>query len=88
MRLMWTFVKVAVVLAIAIPLGLLALGLVAGLVRLAFRVAILGLIGYGVYHLARRFFAASPPPKPVSPLPNPDPYYTAAMRELDAEMGR
>lgn len=86
MRLLWTFFKVAIVLAIAIPLGLIAMGVVFGLARLAFRVAILGLIGWGVYRLARALFGFNTPPTPAPTLPAPDPYYTAAMRELDAEM--
>lgn len=89
MRMLWTFFKVAIVLAIAIPLGLIAMGVVFGLARLAFRVAVLGLIGWGIYRLARALFGFNTPPTPAPAvsLPTPDPYYTAAMRELDAEIG-
>lgn len=95
MRLLWTLVKVMVGLAIAIPVGLalmaLAFGTFAvliGLLTLAVRIAVFGLVGYGVYRLARAFFAPDRGPAPAASLPSPDPYYAAAMRELDAEIGR
>ncbi len=90
MRIIWTLIKVAVGLAIAIPLTLFALAAVAGLVALAVRLAVVALIGYGMYRVARFFFSSSPstPARPALPAAEPpDPYYTAAMRELDAELG-
>ena len=96
MRILWTLVKVIVGLAIAIPLGIVALGVtigvvgvVLGLAILALKIACVGLVGYGLYRVLRLFFAPAPSPvRATSALPKPDPYYDAAMRELDTEMGR
>lgn len=97
MRILWTLLKVTLGLAIAIPLGILALALTAGILGalvglavLALKLACLALVGYGAFRLARMLFAPSPKPvaPPVRDLPRPDPYYEAAMRELDAEIGR
>ena len=97
MRSLWTLVKIIVGLAIAIPLGIVAialtlgvLGTLVGLAILVLKLAVLGFIGYGLIKAARYFFAPAPKPtyQPVRELPMPDPYYEAAMRELDAEMRR
>jgi len=98
MRVLWTLLKVSIGLAVAIPVAFLALALTAGLVGtvfalviIALKLAIVGAIGYGLYRLARAIFA--PPRKaPSAPIrelsaPAPDPYYDAAVRELDAELG-
>jgi len=96
MRILWTLIKVVVGLAIAVPLGILAvtlalglLGTVLGLVAVSVRLAIVGLIGYGAYRLARAMFGKAPKATatPVKELPIVDPYYQAAMRELDSELG-
>ena len=95
MRILWTLLKVIVGLAIAIPVGFLVLALAAGvlgalvgLTLLALKVACIGLAGYGLYRLARHMLA--PAPKPTAPapheLPLTDPYYEAAMRELNSEL--
>jgi hypothetical protein len=95
MRILWTLLKVIIGLAIAIPLGIIAIGLtlgilggLIGLAVLALKLAFLGLVGFGLLKLARHFFAPAPKPsvQPIRELPMPDPYYEAAMRELDAEM--
>jgi hypothetical protein len=100
MRVLWTLLKVIIGLAIAIPIGFLALALTAGLVGtlialaiIALKLAIVGAIGYGLFRLARAVLAPSrsapPRPAPVRELSTParDPYYDAAVRELDAELG-
>jgi hypothetical protein len=98
-RLLWTLFKIVIGLAIAIPLGLLAMGLVFGLIgtvvgllAIAVRLAVFGLVGYGVYRVARFVFAPSSRSRThvetPAALPPADPYYTAAMRELDAELRR
>ena len=96
MRILWTLLKVMIGLAIAIPLCMfvfsITLGVVGVMIGLAFfalRLAIVGLVGYGVFRLARRMFApkAHPAPPAVRELPAVDPYYQAAMRELDTEIG-
>jgi hypothetical protein len=97
MRIMWTLFKLIIALAITIPVALFALalaagvlGTVVGLAIVAARLACIALVGYGVYRIARLFFApASAPANPVvSELPAADPYYVAAMRELDSELRR
>ena len=46
-----------------------------------------GLIGYGVYRLARLVFGSKKPaPPPVRELHSVDPYYEAAVREVDAHI--
>ena len=98
MRVLWTLFKVIIGLAVAIPVALLALALTAGLVGtlfavlvIAIKLAIVGAIGYGLYRLARAMFAPShkAPSAPIRELstPTPDPYYDAAVRELDSELG-
>jgi hypothetical protein len=94
MRILWTLFKVIVGLAIAIPLGILALGLagavVGTLIALAFfalKLACIALIGYGAFRLAVAMFGSKPKAPVIRDLPAPDPYYNAAMRELDSELG-
>ncbi|MEP7384258.1 MAG: hypothetical protein ABI910_21455 [Gemmatimonadota bacterium] len=96
MRILWTLVKVVVGLAIAIPLGIAALALslgilggVLGLAVLVLQLACAGLVGYGLFRVARALFGASSKPKAqvIRELRPVDPYYEAAMRELDTEMG-
>lgn len=94
MRALWMLIKIVLGLAIAIPLGIVALALTVGLVGtlvgiaiLALKLACLGLVGYGLYRVARLAFAPSKTPPPVRKLPPSDPYYEAAMRELDSELG-
>jgi hypothetical protein len=98
MRVLWTLLKVTIGLAIAIPVAFMALALAAGLVGtlvvlavIALKLAIVGAIGYGLFRLARAVLAPSRnvPPAPIRELSASarDPYYEAAMRELDAELG-
>ena len=97
MRLLWTLVKVAVVLALVIPAGIIAMalalgifGAVLGLAMLALRIALVGLVAYGAFKLiARLVRGPAPSTTPVAPaaLPPVDPYYQAAMRELDRDIG-
>lgn len=94
MRILWTLLKVTIGLAIAILALALTAGLVGTLIALAviaLKLAIVGAIGYGLFRLARAVLAPSRnvPPVPIRELsaPTRDPYYEAAMRELDAELG-
>ena len=98
MRFLWTLAKIALVIAIGIPLCMfavsLALGIVGtviGLAVVAVRFAILGFAAYGLYRLGRWMFGSRArqvrPAEPhAAPLPPADPYYSAAMRELDSEL--
>jgi hypothetical protein len=91
MKLLWTLVKVAVGLIVLIPVSLLMLGLfgtVLGLAMLLLRVAFIGLLVYGAFKVVGRIFRG--PKKveqPVTPRLAPaDPYFQAAMIELDQEL--
>jgi hypothetical protein len=96
MRILWTLFKIMLGLAIAIPVGMFALALTLGIAgtvaRLAFvavRLTCVGLVGYGVYRVGRLVMgrpARRVPPPAIEP-PRVDPYYEAAMRELDTELG-
>ena len=97
MRILWTLLKVIVGLAIAIPVGFLVLALAAGvlgallgLAMVAIKISLIGLAGYAVYRLARHVLAPAPKKRAPAPreLPASDPYYDAAMRELNSELGQ
>ncbi len=99
MRILWTLFKITLGLAVAIPVGLFAMalvfgviGTVVGLVGALVRLACFGLVGYGVYRIARFFFSSAGKRQHVGPaapeLTSVDPYYAAAMRELDSELRR
>jgi hypothetical protein len=95
--MLWTFVKVVIALCLAIPLSIIVLatalgvlGALVGIAILALKVAVAGLIGWGVFRLIRALLRGSTPkpqPKPIAQLPQADPYYNAAMRELDRDLG-
>ena len=96
MRVLWTVLKVAIVLALTIPVSIIVLatalgvlGALFGLAILALKIAVIGLIGYGVFRLIARLLrgpSASQRPRSAE-LPPRDPHYEAAMRELDQELG-
>lgn len=97
MRMLWKFVKVVAVLVLAIPVSLFvlttavgALGALFALALLAVRVAVVGLIVWGAYRLIKALVSDPAEPKRPSELaapPRVDPYYEAAMRELDRDVG-
>jgi len=96
MRPIWTLLKVIIALAIAIPLAMVlfatTLGVLAVAIGIAFAVlklAILAVIGLAVFRLGVRLFRSKPAPtEPLArALPPVDPHYTAAMRELEIELG-
>ena len=96
MRILWTLFKVIVGLSVVIPLGIVALALTLGVVGTVVRLAVVvvklacvGFVGFGLFSLARRFMfgsAADTQAPVVRDLPRADPYYDAAMRELDSEL--
>jgi Na+-transporting methylmalonyl-CoA/oxaloacetate decarboxylase gamma subunit len=92
MKLLWTLLKVALGLVLVIPVGLLLLGVVGtvlGLAVMLLRLALLGLLAYGAFKLVARLMRGPSPrvdPKQVPKLTPADPYYQAAMRELDLEL--
>lgn len=88
MKLLWTLVKVAIVLAIAIPVSVIVLGTMVGLASLAVRLAVWALLTYGVFKLAVRLINGPRLAAKETPQLRPaDPYYTSAMRELDRDLG-
>ena len=97
MKLLWKLVKVVVALALAIPLSIIvlatALGVLGGLIGLAFlvlKLAVVCFLAWGVFRLVAGLMGGrAPRPKPnqAKALPPADPYYDAAMRELDRELG-
>ena len=92
MKVLWTLVKVAVALVLVIPVSLLVLGVfgtVLGLSIMLLRIALLGLLVYGSFKLISRLLrgpAPRPQPRETPRLSSVDPYYQAAMRELDVEL--
>ena len=96
MRILWTLFKVIIALVIAVPLGIVALGLglgilgaLLGLAVLALKLVCVGFIAYGVFRVARSFFGSAPTvgPERVRQLPAADRYYEEAMREVDMHIG-
>ena len=97
MRALWTLLKVGVGLAIAIPLAIIAMvlalgifGTLLGLAILALKMVCLALVVYGLFRVAAWFIGgpSAPAPTPLRQLPKPDPYLDAAMREVEAHVGR
>ena len=92
MKVLWTLMKVAVALVLVIPLSLLMLGVfgtVLGLAIMLLRLALIGLLAYGAFKLVARMLRGPAPriePKESPRLTPADPYYQAAMRELDVEL--
>ncbi len=97
MKLLWNLLKVAIALALVIPVSILVLatvlGVLGGLIGLAFlglKLAAVGLIAWGLFSLAAglmRGCARRPKPHEIKALPAADPYYDAAIKELDRDLG-
>lgn len=96
MRLIWTLVKIALAVAIVVPLCIVALGVgmgilgaLFGLAVMVLKLALIGALGYAVFRMAARLFGGprTAAPRPIAQLPAYDPHYEAAMRELDRELG-
>ena len=92
MKVLWTLLKVAVALVLVIPVSLLMLGVFGTVLGLAFllaRLALIGLLAYGAFKLVARLMRG--PSRRVESRVTPrlspvDPYYEAAMRELDQDL--
>lgn len=97
MKVLWTVVKVALALALVIPVSIIILatalsvfGALLGLAIMVLKFAVAGLIAWGMFRLARTLLRGrSPLPEAgqATLLPAVDPYYEAARRELDRELG-
>jgi hypothetical protein len=92
MKLLWTMVKVVAAVVLLIPLSLLMLGLfgtVLGIAIALLRLALIGLVAYGAFRLVARLIRGPAKPaerKDAPRVASPDPYYEAAMRELDRDL--
>jgi hypothetical protein len=92
MKVLWTLVKVALALVLLIPVSLLMLGIfgtMLGLAILLLRVAVIGLLVYGSFKLIARLVRGPAPRveyRSTPQLSSVDPYYQAAMRDLDQEL--
>jgi hypothetical protein len=97
MRVLWKLVKVALAAAVVIPLSIIALaiafgilGSLIGLAFLALKLAALGLFVLVAIRVAGALLCGRSrraKPSEARQLPAPDPYYEAAVRELDQELG-
>jgi hypothetical protein len=90
MKLLWTLLKIVIALVIVVPVVLIGLGIVVGIAALAFRLALLGLVAYGAVKLVGRLMRGPKQtyaPRAVAQLKPEDPYYSAAIRELDRDLG-
>lgn len=97
MKMLWTFVKVVLALAVLLPLGIIALamalgilGALVGLAVLTLKLALVGVVIWLAFRFVMNLFGSRHPrveALPVRPLPPVDPYYEAAKRELDRELG-
>jgi hypothetical protein len=92
MKLLWTLLKVAVALMLLIPVSLLVLGVfgtVLGIAMMLLRLVVIGLLALGAFKIAARLLRG-PAPRVAAPetprLTSVDPYYQAAMRELDRDL--
>jgi ABC-type transport system involved in cytochrome c biogenesis permease subunit len=97
MRLLWTLVKLGIAAVLVIPIAIIVLGIalgvfgaLLGLAILTLKLALLGLICVGVFRLIARLVRGpgpAPQPRQIAGAPKVDPYYEAAMRELDRDIG-
>ena len=97
MKVLWTLLKVVIALALAIPVSIIVLatalgilGALVGVAILALKLAVFGLVGWGVFRLITRLVggpANGTRRHSIAELPPVDPHYEAAMRELDRELG-
>jgi hypothetical protein len=96
-KVLWTLVKIALALALVIPVCIIVLATALGLLGALFgiavftlRIAVVALIAYGAFKLFGALFGgrstAARPKEIAAPAPR-DPYYDAAMRELDRDVG-
>jgi hypothetical protein len=92
MKVLGTLLKVVGSLVLLIPVCLLALGIFGTVLGLAFmlvRLAVIGLMAYGAFKLIARLTRGRAPDversrtRQLAPV---DPYYQAALRELDRDL--
>lgn len=96
MRILWNLVKLAFALALVVPVAIIVLatalgvfGALLGLAVLVLRLAVAALIVWGAYRVGKALFGRREvtPSSDYTRLAPVDPYYEAAKRELDRELG-
>ena len=95
--MVWKVVKIAIALALAVPLSIIVLvtalgvlGALMGIAVVTLKLAVAGLVCWGMIRLVRFLLRGSSAPatrRDADRLPPADPYYEVAMRELDRELG-
>ena len=96
MKVLWTLLKVVIGLVVAIPLSIIVLatalgilGALVGLAMLTLKLVVVGLVGWAAFRLIARLVRGpcrEMRKSRIAELPPADPYYEAAMRELDREL--
>ena len=95
MKLLWGLFKIVIVLCLAIPISIIVLatalgilGALVGFAILALKLAVVALVGWGVFRVITHVLGGpAKGDKRTVQLPPVDPHYEAAMRELDQELG-
>ena len=95
MKLLWGLFKIVIVLCLAIPISIIVLatalgilGALVGFAILALKLAVVALVGWGVFRVVTHLLGGpTKGEKRTVQLPPVDPHYEAAMRELDQELG-
>ena len=97
MGMLWKLVKIVIALALAVPLSITVLatalgvlGALMGLAILTLKLAVVGVVAWGMFRLAAFLLRGTRSPgkrAEIRQLPPVDPYYEVAMRELDRELG-
>lgn len=97
MGTLWKVIKVVIALAVAVPLSIIALatalgvlGALVGLAILTLKLAVVGLVAWGLIRLTTSLMRGPTPPRRrdvITQLPPRDPYYEAALRDLDRDLG-
>jgi hypothetical protein len=97
MRVLWTLLKIVLALVLVVPISIIVLaaalgilGALVGIAILALKLAVFGLVGWGMFRLIRRLVrgpSRAAQRNTTTELPPVDPHYEAAMRELDRELG-
>ena len=97
MGTLWKIFKVVIVLAVAVPLSIIALAITLGVLGALMGIAVMtlklvfaGLVCWGLFRLTASLLRGRTPPRrreTIKQVPPADPYYEAAMRDLDRELG-
>jgi hypothetical protein len=96
MKVLWTLLKIVIGLVLVIPISIIVLatalgilGALVGIAILALKLAVFGLVGWGVFRLMTRLVGGPRAERrnTITELPPVDRHYEAAMRDLDRELG-